>query len=114
MDNIFNIVESTPNLTMMFTVVLCNKFNITVGKNENNVFIYFNKIDGNTKYVGKIDTEEYQTIKNNIIISINNVEIRYIEGYADNTLKEILSNYGFEYYNEDSSYMSIFKIFKYA
>lgn len=113
MDNVFKIIESTPNIIVMFTVSLGNKFNITVGKNYDNTFIYFNNLDKHIKYVGTFNSIEYKTFKQEILQLVNNTEIKYIEGYADITLKNTLSYYGFEYYNENSSYISLFKVFKY-
>jgi hypothetical protein len=112
MNNIFDIIASTPNLVMMFTVVLGSKYNVTVGKNEDDIYIYFNKLDYHTKYTGKIDTKDYQDIKDIILSSINNKRIQYIEGYIDAELKEVLVDNCFEIYNENNSYVNLFKVFK--
>jgi hypothetical protein len=86
MDIIFNIVENVePDSFIILTIIFAEKYNVSIGKNGDNITIYLYESDKRKilKYYGLIsETSRYNPIKKYIQELIDNVPFYHISGIS--------------------------------
>ena len=98
MDIVFNIIDNIiPNTMIIITVIFEEKYNISIGKDDNNLTLYF--YDSDKREVIKFfkpylrTDPKYIHIKKYILEQIENSRMLSIRGFSNTENKKYLSKY---------------------
>lgn len=97
MDIVFNIVENIdPESVIILTISFAEKYNVSIGKDRNNITIYFYESD-NSEVIefhgSQLHGPKYKRVKKYIQDIVDNTPLHHITGFSSAENKKYLQNH---------------------
>lgn len=95
MDIVFDIISNIlPNTIILLSIIFTEKYNISIGKDDNQITIYFYQSDRREiiKFCGSPTSNKYKLIKKYLINQIENIPLKHITGITSIENKEKLED----------------------